>query len=196
VDFGYHLADGDDIAVYPVFESLNISPLVRLRQKPLRRPAFICDVHLGKLARLLRLIGFNTLYQNDYSDERIVAISLLEKRCILTRDRGILKRKAVTHGYCVRSTVPEEQVSEVLTRFDLHAQARPFSLCIECNGTISRAETPTVLHELAEKTKECYNEFYKCNSCNRVYWQGSHFDALKKTVQSLISQNRHAPNSP
>jgi uncharacterized protein len=196
VDFGYHLADGDDIAVYPVFESLNISPLVRLREKPLRCPAFICDVHLGKLARFLRLLGFDTLYQNDYSDEQIVDISLLEKRCILTRDRGILKRKAVTHGYCVRSTAPEEQVSEVLGRFDLRAQARPFSLCVECNGTISSAAKPSVLHELAEKTGKCYDEFYKCNSCNRVYWQGSHFTSLKKTVQSLLSRDNHAPNTP
>ena len=196
VGFDYHLAQDDDVAVYPVFESLDISPLVRLRGKPLRHPAFICDVHLGKLSRLLRLLGFDTLYRNDYSDEQIVDISLLEKRCILTRDRGILKRKAVTHGYCVRSTMPEEQANEVLARFDLYAQARPFSLCIECGGTIERADSSSVLPVLAEKTKECYDEFYKCNSCNRVYWQGSHFDALKKTVQSLFSHDNHAANSP
>jgi uncharacterized protein with PIN domain len=196
VGFDYHCAENDEVSVYPVFESLNISPLVRLRGKPLRHPAFICDVHLGKLARLLRLLGIDTLYRNDYSDEHIVEISLLEKRCILTRDRGVLKRKAVTHGYCVRSTAPKEQAKEVLKRFDLNALARPFSLCIECNGAISRADQSSVLRELGEKTKECYNEFYKCNSCGRVYWQGSHFDALKKMVQSLIFQKSHAPNSP
>ena len=195
VGFDCHLAQGDDVAVYPVFESLDISPLVRLRGKPLRRTAFICDVPLGKLARLLRLLGFDTRYRNDYSNELIVELSLLEKRCILTRDRGILKRKAVTHGCCIRSTAPEEQAKEVMIRFDLYAQAQPFSLCIECNGTISRATRASVLSALAEKTKECYNEFYKCNSCNRIYWQGSHFDALNETVRSLLVHNSHAPNS-
>jgi hypothetical protein len=102
----------------------------------------------------------------------------------------------VTHGYCVRSTAPKEQAKEVLKQFDLNALVRPFSLCIECNGAISRADPSSVLRELGEKTKECYNEFYKCNLCGRVYWQGSHFDALKKMVQSLIFQKSHAPKSP
>jgi uncharacterized protein len=188
VDFGYHLSDKDDVAVYPVFESLDISPLVRLREKPLREPKFICDVHLGKLARLLRLAGFDTLYNNDYTDARIVELSLLEKRCILTRDRGILKRSAVTHGYCVRSTVPLEQAREILGRFDLYALARPFSLCTECNGRIERAARDSVLSKLPDKTKECYDDFYKCTSCGKVYWQGSHFDSLRKTVATLLDK--------
>jgi uncharacterized protein len=184
--FDYHLVGGDNIAVYPVFEALDISPLVRLREKPLRNPQFICDVHLGKLARLLRLAGFDTLYRNDYTDPQIVESALREKRCILTRDRGILKRSVVTHGYCLRSMVPQEQVKEVLVRFDLHARARPFSLCIECNGSVSRADRKSVLPKLPEKTKECYDEFYKCNSCGRVYWKGSHFDALQQTVSDML----------
>jgi uncharacterized protein with PIN domain len=186
VDFGYHLADSDDVAVYPVFESLDISPLVRLREKPLRDPKFICDVHLGKLSRLLRLLGFNTLYRNDYSDQDIVECALCDTRCILTRDRGILKRRVVTHGYCLRSTVPEEQAKEVLRRFDLYARAHPFSLCTECNGSIARADRESVLSIIPEKTKKCYNEFYKCSSCGRVYWQGSHFDALQNTVSAIL----------
>lgn len=132
IDFEYQLKNGDDVAVYPVFESFDITPVIRLRQAPLRDPKFICDVHLGALARLLRLTGFNTLYRNDYADEQIVDIAVAEKRCILTRDRGILKRKAVTHGYCLRSTHPEEQAREVLARFDLYSSMKPFTLCIEC----------------------------------------------------------------
>jgi uncharacterized protein len=190
VGFGYHLADGDDVAVYPVFTSLDITPIVRLREKPVGDPKFICDVHLGKLSRLLRLLGFNTLYRNDYSDRQIVECALPEKRCILTRDRGILKRSAVTNGYCLRSTAPEKQAKEVLLRFDLYARARPFSLCIECNGSIARADRDSVLSIIPGKTKECYDEFYQCASCGRVYWQGSHFDSLRKTVSSILGAQR------
>lgn len=186
VGFDYNLADNDSVAVYPVFESLDISPLVRLRENPLADPKFICDVHCGKLAKLLRLLGFDTLYRNDYTDQRIVEVSLLEKRCILTRDRGILKRSVVTHGYCLRSAFPEEQTKEVLARFGLHAKTRPFSLCTECNGAITAADKHSVLQVLPEKTVGCYDEFYKCNSCGRVYWRGSHFDALCRTVNKLL----------
>jgi hypothetical protein len=202
VGFDYHLAENDEVSVYPVFESLDISPLVRHREKPLRdarlwdSAKFICDVHLGKCAKLLRLLGFNTLYRNDYSDPQIVESALAEKRCILTRDRGILKRSAVTHGYCLRSTEPRRQAKEVLARFDLYSRAIPFSLCIECNGSIVAADKDAVLSILPEKTGKCYDEFFKCNSCGRVYWQGNHFIALKETVQSLLIHDSHAPNSP
>jgi hypothetical protein len=162
---------------------------VKLREAPLREPKFICDVHLGALARLLRLAGFDTLYQNDYRDERIVRIALRDNRCVLTRDRGILKRKAVTHGYCVRSAKPGEQAREVFRRFDLRAAVEPFSRCIVCNGTIGRAHKEDVFPALPEKTRECYDEFYKCASCGRVYWQGSHFAKLRKMVDDLTAGN-------
>lgn len=185
VDFEYRLNNNDSIAVYPGFEALDVSPLKRLRQAPLRNPKFICDVHLGALARLLRLAEFDTLYRNDYADEQIVDIALAEKRCILTRDRGILKRKAVKHGYCLRSIHPEEQAREVLARFDLYSSMKPFTLCIECGGAVSRVDKASVAAALPEKTRECYDEFYKCGLCGKVYWQGSHFSNLEKTVEGL-----------
>lgn len=98
VSFEHHLFDGDRISVYPVFESLDISPVSRLGRPPLRDPAFICDVHLGRLARLLRMLGFDTLYSTSYSDPQIVHIAGTQRRIILTRDRGVLKRKAVCRG--------------------------------------------------------------------------------------------------
>jgi uncharacterized protein with PIN domain len=185
VDFEYHLNNNDSIAVYPGFEALDVSPLKRLRKAPLHNPKFICDVHLGALARLLRLAGFDTLYRNDYADEQIVEIAMREKRCILTRDRGILKRKAVTHGYCCRSTLPEDQAREVLDRFELYSSMKPFSLCMGCGGAVSRVDKAAVAAALPEKTRECYDAFYKCGSCGKVYWQGSHFSNLEKTVEGL-----------
>jgi uncharacterized protein len=196
VDFNRRLAHSDSVAVYPLFESLDISPVVKLRPAPLREPLFVCDVHLGALARLLRLAGFDTLYRNDYSDEDIVEAAVSQRRCILTRDRGILKRKAVTRGYCVRSTRPQEQAREVVRRFDLVPAMRPFSRCMLCNGAMERASEESVLALVPQKTKECYCEFYRCASCGRVYWQGSHFERLKNIVDDLRGESPCGPPLP
>lgn len=136
VGFHYQLQNDDFVSVYPVFESLDISPIAVLREKPLRRTAFVLDVHLGKLARLLRLLGFDVKYENNYDDPEIVQISVAENRIILTRDRRLLFAKAVTHGYWVRSTNAMQQVDEVLNRFDLRDCIAPFHRCIVCNGEI------------------------------------------------------------
>ncbi len=119
VDFSYIVMDGDRISVYPVFEALDVTSNVRLRPRPLREIRFVLDKNLGKLARYLRLLGFDALYRNDYDDETLVQLSLNEGRILLTRGRGLLKRKQITHGYCLRSTNPEQQLIEVIRRFDL-----------------------------------------------------------------------------
>ncbi len=119
VNFSYIVKDQDDISVYPVFESFDISDVQHLRAIPLRNPKFILDVHLGTLARYLRILGFDAKYENNYSDDEIVNISLKEKKTILTRDKGILKRNNVTHGYWIRTTTPELQLKEVVDRFHL-----------------------------------------------------------------------------
>jgi hypothetical protein len=130
VDFNYRVKNNDQVSVYPVFESIDISPIVRLREKPLRKTCFILDVHLGKLVKTLRLLGFDALYRNDYADEEIMQIALQEHRIILTRDRNLLKRKAITHGYWIRSTSAEKQLDEVIRRFDLYSHIKPFTRCL------------------------------------------------------------------
>lgn len=188
VGFDYHLLHGDRVSVYPVFESLNISPVVRLRKKPLRKTTFVLDVHLGRLCRLLRMLGFDTLYRNDYKDAEIVSISVKEKRIILTRDRGLLKTGAVTHGYWIRSTKPEEQIREVLNRFDLFTQTEPFHRCMLCNGTIDRVNKKTILYRLSAGTASYHDEFYNCLNCGQIYWKGSHFNKMKAYVHDLTGQ--------
>lgn len=126
VDFSYFVRDGDRISVYPVFEALNIAPLVRLRPHPLRDVRFVLDRHLGKLATCLRLLGFDALHRNDYDDEALVQISVAERRILLTRDRDLLRRKEITHAYCVLAPDPEQQLLEVLQRFDLSDATTPF----------------------------------------------------------------------
>jgi uncharacterized protein with PIN domain len=183
IDFSYRLHDGDDIAVYPVFESLDVTNVTRLRPAPLRTAAFICDVHLGRVARILRILGFDTLYRNDYKDPEIVAIAHDEHRIVLTRDRGLLKHSAVTHGYCVRSTEWREQAREVVERFDLRNLAAPFTRCALCNGIIAKVE---IIGLLEDQTKKCYDAFSQCGSCRKIYWEGSHFAKLRELVKELI----------
>jgi len=185
--FGRHLADGDRVAVYPVFGGLDISPLNRVRPRPLRRIRFVLDVHLGKLARILRLLGFDAHYENPADDCRIRRLAAAEGRIILTRDRGLLKHGSVTHGYCVRSTDPREQAVEVLRRFDPRGAVQPFSRCPACNGLVAPVEKSAVDHVLPERTRRCFQRFSRCGSCARIYWEGSHHRALARLVADLRS---------
>ncbi len=178
VDFEHRIGAGDMISVYPVFESLNIASVTKLRSVPLRATKFILDVHLGKLARLLRMYGFDTAYRNDFSDPQIIELAKVEHRIILTRDVGILKNRQVTHGYFVRSQVPAKQVREVINRFDLQDEVNPLSRCMVCNGLIAAVDKEKVRHLLKPKTRAFYQEFFMCKGCGKIYWEGSHFKKM------------------
>jgi uncharacterized protein with PIN domain len=183
--FSRNLKDGDAVSVYPRFESLDVTPLVKLRRKPLRRTAFVLDVHLGALARHLRMLGFDVLYRNDYPDAELVRVSTGEKRILLTRDRTLLRHGSLTHAYWLRSQNPGEQAREVLGRFDLRRSVRPFTRCLECNGRIRKVRKSRVLDRLPPKTAAYYDEFFRCSSCRRVYWKGSHYAKLERSVADL-----------
>jgi uncharacterized protein with PIN domain len=157
--------------------------VLRLRPAPLREPRFVLDTHLGKLAGYLRLLGFDTLYRNDYDDATLAHISHDERRTLLTRDRGLLKRSMVTHGYYVRETDPQRQVVEVLRRFDLHRSIAPFRRCLRCNGLLQTVDKATVGDRLPPKTHEYYDEFHVCGQCGHIYWKGSHYRHLLDFVE-------------
>lgn len=186
VGFSYRLRDGDRVAVYPVFESLDISPIVQLREKPLRNIAFVADVHLGKLARLLRLLGFDTLHSNEYDDHELVAIAASEGRIVLTRDRDLLKHNAVTHGYWLRSTDPVEQAREVVRRFNLETLIDPFRRCLVCNGLLEPVEKREVLTQVPPRVAVEHDEFFRCISCQKLYWRGTHYPKLKKHIAAIV----------
>ena len=198
VPFAYHISDNDTVSVYPVFESLDISGVTHLREKPLREPKFILDVHLGKCAKYLRLLGFDSLYENTYDDPEIVAIAQAQKRAVLTRDVSLLKRKAVSRGYWVRSRAPAEQVIEVIHRFDLQSNIRPFSRCMACNGIVSSVTKDAVMNVLEQKTIRYYDEFYQCSSCGKVYWKGSHYTKMKHFIEDILKKTHQndAPGRP
>ncbi len=185
VDFSYRPADGDRISVYPVFESWDIGSLSRVRPVPLRETRFALDVHLGRLARLLRMFGFDALYHNSMEDEELVRVARREKRILLTRDRGLLKRRSVTHGYLVRSLVPRSQLAEVVKRFDLAGSVRPGGRCVSCNIALERVPRERVLPLLPLAVAREYTEFSECPACHRVFWRGSHWRRMIELAESL-----------
>ena len=185
VQFGYHPEKDDYISVYPVFETIDISNINLLRPKPLRETKFVLDVHLGTLAKYLRLLGFDTLYRNNFKDEEIIGVSASEQRIILTRDLPILKNGKVTHGYFVRETNPKKQLLEIVRRFDLKDQFNPFTLCLECNGGIVKIDKIKIEKKLKPNTRKSFQEFYQCQSCLKVYWKGSHYEKMMRVVEGL-----------
>jgi uncharacterized protein with PIN domain len=187
VDFSCRVKDGDRISVYPMFERLDISPLIRLRGRPLRTPRFVVDCNLGRLARYLRLLGLDCLYQNDFSDAEVARIAAHQGRIVLTRDRRLLLRKIITHGLFVREHKPRRQVQEVLARLDLYRQLAPFTRCTHCNALLRPVEKAHIEHRLEPRTRQYYFEFRQCPDCERLYWQGSHHDRAKQLVEALQS---------
>ena len=185
VEFEYQLEGGEQISVYPVFESFDISPLIRLRAKPLRNTKFIVDVNLGKLAKKLRLLGFDTLFQNDFDDAEIVQIAAKEKRMILTRDKGILKYSEVTHGYWLRNTEPSLQLKEVLERLQLQNSFKPFTRCTRCNHKLRPVNKKEITNRLPADTLKYYSEFWECEGCKNIYWEGSHFNSILEWLENL-----------
>jgi hypothetical protein len=185
VDFTYHLQDGDRVSVYPVFETFDITPLNRLRPHPLRQPRFVLDGHLGRLAAYLRMLGFDTLYTPDAEDERLARLASDEKRILLTRDRGLLKRNLVARGYCVRQDDPHAQVMEIVERFDLRSASAPFTRCLRCNGLLEAVNKTDVIQQLQLNTLQFYNEFHRCTLCGQVYWKGSHYQRMQRLLLEL-----------
>jgi uncharacterized protein with PIN domain len=188
VNFSARLMDSDEVQVYPSFQGWQLTPLIHLRPEASRQPRFVLDGHLGKLAVYLRLLGFDTRYQNDFNDDELAEISSYEGRILLTRDRGLLKRSQVSQGYCVRTKLPRQQVVEVLRRYGLQAQAITFSRCARCNGVLEVVTKEEVFERLEPKTKLYYDEFRICRDCDQIYWKGSHFERLEKQLQAMLVQ--------
>lgn len=187
VGFEHLLRGGERVAVYPVFEGIDIAPALHLRPAPLRETRFVLDGHLGKLARLLRLLGFDAVCDPSVDDAAIVRFALVERRVILTRDRALLKRGEVTHGLWIRSTEAEAQARQVLDRLDLRARAQPLSRCTTCNGEIEDVAKHAVAEELPPHVRATRERFRRCDRCGQVYWEGTHFDRLRARVAQLLA---------
>ncbi len=181
----HKLTSGDYISVYPVFESFDISCLKNTQREPLRKTKFIADAHLGKLTKYLRMLGFDTLYRNDFGDEEIINISLSDHRIILTRDKRLLNSRRVTHGYYIRAIDKHKQLTEVVDKFDLISQFKPFTRCMTCNSFLISKTPNQVSHLISKDILNCFEEFYYCESCNKVFWKGSHFKRMESMILDI-----------
>jgi len=189
VGFERTLLDGDRVAVYPVFERLDISPLLRVRARPLRVLRFVADAHLGGLAALLRMSGFDTLYHNAFDDGEIAEIGAHQGRIVLTRDRELLKRRIISHGCYLHARKPREQLGELFERLDLARSARPFSLCLRCNHPLRKLPAEQARPKVPAKVAERHSRFLACDQCQRVFWEGSHWRSMQALLEPLLQES-------
>jgi uncharacterized protein len=168
--------DGDQVQVHPIPNGCPIEP------------RFLLDNHLGRLAAYLRMLGFDCLYHNDYSDEELAKILQMEARILLTRDRRLLMRKVVSHGYCPRSLDSLEQLSEVIQRFDLVKRIVPFHRCLRCNHPLETVSKEAVLDRLEPLTQLYFDEFQICPNCKQIYWKGSHYEQMERLIEQMIEK--------
>ncbi len=168
--------DGDQVEVYPIPNGCPVEP------------RFVLDGHLGRLAAYLRMLGFDCLYQNDFDDDQLAEIVQREGRILLSRDRRLLMRKAVVHGYCLRSLDSTEQLSEVIQRFDLIERIVPFHRCLRCNHPLEPVAKEAVIDRLEPLTKLYFDEFQICPACQQIYWKGSHYDRMQVVIKRMLEE--------
>lgn len=169
--------DGDVLEVFPWLDG----------SLPLEGPPrFALDGHLGRLAAYLRMLGVDTWYAREVEDADLVNLAVAEGRIILTRDRDLLKRKAVRYGYWLRALTPREQLYEVVQRFALQRVAQPFHRCLACNAPLEPVSKAAVWAQLEPLTRRYYDEFHRCPACGRVYWKGSHYERMARLVEEVL----------
>ncbi len=181
MDFNYAIAGDADIEVYPVGTRFSHFKDKRLQIAKIRR--FAVDGHLGKLARHLRLLGFDVAYDPQAEDRQLLEIMKRENRALLTRDRRLLMHAVVETGYCPRSQNADEQTIEIIRRFDLLGSLAPFTRCLRCNAQLRKVSKAEVIERLEPLTKIYYEQFRRCTGCGQIYWAGSHFSKLQKRLE-------------
>jgi hypothetical protein len=182
--------DGVTLEIFPVREGPDLRP----RLIPQGEPRFVLDGHLGKLARILRLLGFDTWWGRNPPDELLAELSLREDRVLLTRDIGCLKRGIVRRGAWVRSTEQVAQGREIVKRFELHSKARPFTRCLSCNGALSEASVEEAKATVPPRVLELQQRFLRCGDCGHFYWSGTHHDRLRVLIARVLTHPH--PDNP
>jgi uncharacterized protein with PIN domain len=188
VDFSYQVEDQEEIHVFPVFSKPPVTSTQPLNGSSDTQPRFILDIHLGKLARYLRMLGFDTWYDNTYDDLQLARLANQYERILLTRDRRLLMRSIVTAGYCIRELDPEGQLVEVIKRFSLAKDIAPFKRCIRCNALLEPVRKEEILDRLQPLTRKFFDEFHICPDCKQIYWKGSHYDRMQLFIQHSLDE--------
>ena len=186
--FDHTLAKDTKVEVFPV-ENRDTSRT----DKPLQAVGisrFVADVHLGRLTRNLRLLGFDVAYRQNADDRHLLEVMVRENRALLTRDRRLLMHAIVQHGYWPRSQNADEQTIEVVRHFDLSELIAPFTRCLRCNAPLEAAAKADVIDKLEPLTKIYYDQFRRCLDCKQIYWSGSHFPKLQRRVEEICSRTQ------
>jgi len=186
VGFDHRVGDGERIALYPVFEALDVGPVTALPGRPLRETRFVLDVHLGRLARDLRLLGFDCRYRNDAADDALAALATAEGRILLSRDRALVARRELHRAYLVQATAPRAQAAEVVRRLDLAGQIRPFTRCLACNGEVQTVAVGDVTSPLPEWVHATHRQVARCPGCGRCYWRGGHWRRMQRLIDAIL----------
>lgn len=187
--FDYILQDGDRVSIYPIFESFDVSAISQVREKPLRNLRFICDVHLGRLCKYLRMMGWDSLYSNQLTPQQIIELSRQEQRVILSRSVQLTRHKNVTHAWLIRSSDPLEQLKDLVTALDLSKWADPLTRCLNCNDKLVQVQKREILQRLQARTAKYYNEFFKCLTCDQIYWKGSHYENMLQFIEPHLQHS-------
>ncbi len=188
--FETHIAGGDRVSMYPVFETFDIGRIQRLRSRPLRRPAFVLDVHLGKLATFLRMFGFDAFFTPTSTDDQLISISLEEHRVLLSKDRALLRDPRLVRAYAVETDNPRKQILEVVKRFDLGGSAEPLSRCLPCNILLVSAAKEAVLERIPARVGAACERFAACPKCGRIYWEGTHYKRMMAFIAEVVTEAR------
>jgi uncharacterized protein with PIN domain len=167
-------------------DAAEITPVTRPQR--VRDVRFVLDVHLGTLARRLRLLGIDTAYANDRDDPELVEQANAEHRVLLTQDRGLLHRRKLWLGAYVRGSRPDDQLRDVLGRFD--PPLAPWTRCPACNGTLASVPKAEVERQLQPGTRRTIDDYARCVSCARVYWRGAHNDRLTAIIETAVRASR------
>lgn len=182
VGFDHLLEGGERVAVYPPFHRIDLSGVTTVTPPPVP-PRFVLDVHLGTLTRRLRLLGLDCWYRTDADDRRLAEVAVADRRILLTRDRGLLMRRVISHGYGPRSDDPEQQALEVVRRYGHLDHLAPWTRCIRCNGRLDPVTRNEVWEQLPPRTRATADAFARCSDCGKVYWHGSHVAAMRGFVE-------------
>jgi uncharacterized protein with PIN domain len=194
-DFSCRMQQDMRISVYPHFHALDIPPQMSLHARVDRSEKFIADAHLGQLAKNLRMLGFDVLYRNSYSDAEVACIALDEQRIVLTRDRDLLIRRDIVRGCYLHATLGDEQLCEVFARFDLTPSVRAFSRCLTCNGLLHPIDKQEAAARVPQDSRQHYHQFFECQGCAQVYWEGSHVTRMRHHIAQVLQRcagARHA----